>query len=197
MNSVSPGTLQAQPLTPHGQQATPAAAEEGFDFFDLLDFVNPLQHIPVVSTIYRAATGDEISPAARIVGGGIFGGIPGLISSAANAALEVATGQDVGEMAMSALEEITTPGQEAPLVTKKTTALMDNGTMLDADNGQAAVVVAVHNRLEADNIQETAPEEALVIPTNLTAYRQPSLGLDNPNKRDQFKSSLVEVAMEM
>lgn len=28
----------------------------------LLDIINPLQHIPVLNTIYRAATGDTIAP---------------------------------------------------------------------------------------------------------------------------------------
>ncbi|MEP4884867.1 MAG: hypothetical protein ABJ215_00715, partial [Alphaproteobacteria bacterium] len=42
---------------------------EGF-FSTLLDIVNPLQHIPLVSSLYREITGDEISPSARIVGGG-------------------------------------------------------------------------------------------------------------------------------
>jgi len=46
---------------------------EGF-FSTLLDVINPLQHIPLVSTLYREITGDEISPSARILGGGLFGG---------------------------------------------------------------------------------------------------------------------------
>ena len=42
---------------------------DGLTFGDVLDVINPLQHIPVVSTIYRAITGDEISPGARVAGG--------------------------------------------------------------------------------------------------------------------------------
>ena len=34
-------------------------AGNGFSFHDLLDTINPLQHLPVVSTIYRAITGDR------------------------------------------------------------------------------------------------------------------------------------------
>lgn len=60
------------------------AAESGQSFGDLLtDIVNPLQHIPVVGHLYRAVSGDEISPASQIAGGTLFGGpIGGLISLA-------------------------------------------------------------------------------------------------------------------
>ena len=34
--------------------------EEGLSFGDFLEIINPLQHIPVVSTLYRMVTGDEI-----------------------------------------------------------------------------------------------------------------------------------------
>ena len=33
--------------------------EDGFDFWDVLDVINPLQHIPFVNTLYREMTGDE------------------------------------------------------------------------------------------------------------------------------------------
>ena len=38
--------------------------KEGVSFDSLLDVVNPLQQLPVVSTIYRAVTGDTISTGA-------------------------------------------------------------------------------------------------------------------------------------
>src|SRR5262245_34046554 len=49
--------------------SAPEAAESagpGMGFLSLIkgliDIVNPLQHIPVISTLYRRITGDEISP---------------------------------------------------------------------------------------------------------------------------------------
>ena len=33
--------------------------DDGFSFGDILDLINPLQHIPIVGTIYRAVTGDD------------------------------------------------------------------------------------------------------------------------------------------
>lgn len=62
----------------------------------VIDIINPLQHIPVISTMYRHITGDEISPVARIAGGALFGGPIGLAAGVVNAAVEDSTGKDVG-----------------------------------------------------------------------------------------------------
>ncbi|NQV81349.1 MAG: hypothetical protein HQ495_12410 [Alphaproteobacteria bacterium] len=70
--------------------------EDGLRFGDLLDTLNPLQHIPVVSTIYRKLTGDDLSPAARLAGDGLFGGPLGFLSGLVNTVIESATGRDVG-----------------------------------------------------------------------------------------------------
>lgn len=77
--------------------ATPAETtdSEPFGFFDLIDMVNPLQHIPVVSSLYRSITGDEIKPVARIIGGTVFGGPAGGAMSLANVIIEEETGKDI------------------------------------------------------------------------------------------------------
>jgi len=77
--------------------------EDGLTFGDFLDVINPLQHIPIVSTIYRALTGDEISTGARLAGGTIYGGPLGLIGAVVNEAVQDATGRDVGESALAAM----------------------------------------------------------------------------------------------
>ncbi len=76
---------------------------DGLTFGDFLDVINPLQHIPVVSSIYRAMTGDEISPGARIAGGALFGGPIGLAVAAVNAVVESSTGDDIGETIIATL----------------------------------------------------------------------------------------------
>lgn len=70
-------------------------SEKGFSFFDLVDMLNPLQHIPVLNIAYRALTGDEIKPISQIVGGAVFGGPAGAAMGIANIALHDATGNDV------------------------------------------------------------------------------------------------------
>lgn len=75
--------------------ATATDESDEFGFFDLLDMVNPLQHIPIVSTLYRGITGDEIKPVARIIGGTVFGGPAGGAMSLANVIIEEETGKDI------------------------------------------------------------------------------------------------------
>ncbi|WP_169543772.1 hypothetical protein [Sneathiella aquimaris] len=78
------------------EETTALFGEDGFGFDDFLDIINPLQHIPVISNLYREFTGDELSPGARMIGGGIFGGGVGLASSVINSAIEMQTGKDIG-----------------------------------------------------------------------------------------------------
>ena len=76
--------------------------EDGFTFKDILDIINPLQHIPGVSTLYRDLTGDDISPASRIGGGALFFGPLGAAVSTANVIVDKTTGKDVGEHVLAA-----------------------------------------------------------------------------------------------
>ena len=66
--------------------------EADLTFDDLIDVINPLHHLPIVSTIYRAITGDQISVHARALGGGLYGGPIGLLAAGATMAVEEATG---------------------------------------------------------------------------------------------------------
>ncbi len=70
--------------------------DDGLTLGDLADAVNPLQHLPLVATVYRALSGDTIAPAPRLLGGALFGGIIGLAAAAANTLLEQITGKDAG-----------------------------------------------------------------------------------------------------
>lgn len=78
------------------------AAPEEEDFFDhLWDVVNPLQHLPVIGTIYRAATGDKLDPVEKIAGGTLYGGLWGAVSSVASVAFEAITGKSVEDTVLA------------------------------------------------------------------------------------------------
>jgi len=77
--------------------------DDGFDFDDFLDIINPLQHIPIISTIYRAVSGDTIATGPRLAGGALFGGVFGFMSAAVDAAIEDSTGHDIGDHVVVAL----------------------------------------------------------------------------------------------
>jgi len=81
-------------------------SKDSFSFKDILDMINPLQHLPIISTLYRAWSGEGIGAVARVVGGAIYGragGIGSLVSSMVNAVIGAFTGKDVGERVYAAL----------------------------------------------------------------------------------------------
>jgi hypothetical protein len=103
----TPSTPTTETITVQGQ--APAAkshlwAGDHFSFHDLLDAINPLQHIPIVSTIYRAVTGDTLGNAARVVGDGLYGGVIGVIAGLVDVSVIEATGKDIGGNVMAVLD---------------------------------------------------------------------------------------------
>ncbi len=86
-----------------GKQGEDFFGEDGFGLADFIDIINPLQHIPVVSTVYRHLTGDEISPGARLAGGTLFGGPVGFAGALADTIYEDATGTNIGDTVMAAV----------------------------------------------------------------------------------------------
>lgn len=91
-------STQGAEIAPSGEKE-----ENGFlsFLFGILDVINPLQHIPVVSTIYRYLTGDEISPMARIAGDTLYGGPIGAAVAVVNVAVEQSTGKDIGDTVLA------------------------------------------------------------------------------------------------
>lgn len=93
------------PITPPAQAQAPAAAksDDGWDFSfkNLLDIVNPLQHIPVISTIYRKLTGDIPATPEKIAGDTLYGGVVGFLTSIADTAYEALTGKDFGDSVLA------------------------------------------------------------------------------------------------
>ena len=134
--------------------------EDGFTFGDILDVINPLQHLPVISTVYRAITGDTISPASRVLGDGLFGGPIGAAVGAANALLEYESGKDVGEH-MLALLHIQSHVQ-------------------DGADGATKV---------SQNDVAPSPSSAPVVPAATVAARQTSMS-PQAASRDQFMAAL-------
>ncbi len=72
------------------------APEVELTFSDLIDTVNPLQHIPVVSAMYRSVTGDEISSASRLAGGSLYMGPFGAVAAMVDLGVEAFSGNAIG-----------------------------------------------------------------------------------------------------
>jgi len=128
--------------------------EDGFTFADLIDIINPLQHIPVVSTFYRRMTGDEIAPAAQFIGSGLLGGVPGLMIAGANVAVEEATGQDIGETVLAALID-------------------DDAVAPDQPSAKLAALAQATTAAPASPSETSAPERTVVASAGLASFFAP------------------------
>jgi hypothetical protein len=79
---------------------SPAEPHESF-FHHLWDVVNPLQHLPVIGTIYRAITGEHLDPVEKIAGDTLYGGLWGAVTSIADVAFESITGKSFEDTALA------------------------------------------------------------------------------------------------
>jgi hypothetical protein len=85
--------------------ASTSTSSDGKSFWqDVLDVVNPLQHLPVVGTVYRAITGDKMGDVEKVAGDTLYGGPVGLASSLLDVAFEKITGKDFGDTVLSLFE---------------------------------------------------------------------------------------------
>lgn len=87
-----------------------------FSFGDLLDIINPLQHVPIVATIYRNLSGDQIGTLPRVLGGAVWGRLGGFIAGVVNSMVEWFTGKDLGDHIYSAIWGRPEIGADAPVV---------------------------------------------------------------------------------
>lgn len=122
--------------------------DDGFGFGDVLDIINPLQHLPVIGTIYRKITGDTIKPFSNIVGGALFGGPIGAASGAINLAVKQGTGKDLAENALSIVGLDSTPIATKPAIEIEApieTAFKDSAKSLAVTNLYESTVSGQRN----------------------------------------------------
>lgn len=109
--------------------------EDGPSLGDLVDVINPLHHIPFVSTLYSELTGDTISTAAKIAGGALIGGPIGLIAAVFDTVFTSQTGKGVAESAVAAIMGEDAPAQVAQAEPAK--AAHGNEALLAYATGEA------------------------------------------------------------
>jgi hypothetical protein len=121
---TSPGPAGARPAqflaqSPLPSSSVPSSAvadaaptqtkpQEGF-FHHLWNVVNPLQHVPVIGTIYRAITGEHLDPVEKIAGDTLYGGLWGAVSSVADVAFEGLTGKSFEDTALALFKSDSSP----------------------------------------------------------------------------------------
>ena len=101
VNAINPLQVTVHPLPEGGSAQGQFWSEDAPNFKDILDTINPLQHIPIVSTLYQSLTGDVPSSGANILGGSLIGGPLGLVSALFNEIVKTQSGKDVGSNLMA------------------------------------------------------------------------------------------------
>ena len=166
------------PAPPPAQLQTAAKDAKGDDdvltFGDILDTINPLQHIPLVDVLYRHITGDTIRPQGKVLGGFLYGGLVGGAIATASALLNEATGVDAEETVYAALFGDSHPSQPETVASAGTTAAA-TATAAPTQGATAAVQTAEFPQLAA-----TAPPTQLhpnhpTQPSTAAAAPQPPL----------------------
>jgi len=181
-----------------------SATEAGtatLSFNDFLDMINPLEHIPVVSSIYRAVTDEQINPVSRVVGdilyGGFMGGASAIFSgvtAVADAGLEEKTGKDSGGLLLAALFGDDKKPDTVQLADATTTAAPVNAAVpavqkielaqaVDADPMLAALQIQTKSPAPAAQQTEdsqTSNTAAAVAPVSTTPQAQENIGAIGP-----------------
>jgi len=103
----------AASTTQKSRQLKPLFGDQGISFKDFLDIINPLQHLPVIGSLFRGATQSDINPGARLIGGALYGGPAGLAFAAMNTQMVEETGKDFGEHLLTAFAP--SPAQTAAI----------------------------------------------------------------------------------
>jgi hypothetical protein len=90
------------PASPEADQKPQSKSSDwDFSFHNLLDIINPLEHLPIIGTTYRAITHTHIGVPERIAGDALYGGLWGAVSGVADAAFEAVTGKDFGSTVLA------------------------------------------------------------------------------------------------
>ena len=98
--AVPPSTMADQKSASSASTGS-KSSDWDFSFHNLLDIVNPLEHLPIIGTLYRAITGTHIGIPEKIAGDALYGGLWGAVSSVADAAFEAVTGKDFGSTVLA------------------------------------------------------------------------------------------------
>jgi hypothetical protein len=177
--------LTIHPLIPHSQQSgvtsNNVTENQSTTFGDMLEIINPLQHLPVVSHFYRAETGNNIPAIAKVIGGGLLGGVVGAVGAAAVSVLEGVMGEPILQTAANALEGETQHQPFASGTMQVVSLNPDNEAIYDEQ-----MLNALQNINQPKQIESQKAEQGL----NLRDLRKSEIGLPEYGVEAQFQSQL-------
>ena len=168
-----------------GEQALFGADGLGLD--DVIDTLNPLQHIPFVSTLYRELTGDKVSAGAQLIGGTLIGGPLGFLAALGNVIFEQETGRSAGGAVVASLL-----GKDAPATAVATASAPSpaRATLTPvAEAASATPVPPVTVASTAPSTPASAEDRAL-----LTLFGPAEHSAHDSYRKAQFRSYLSDVS---
>jgi hypothetical protein len=143
------------------KSAAAQGQEQPFGFKDILDMVNPLQHIPLVSTLYRNLTGDEPRGISKIIGGAIYGGPLGAAAGLINVAVENETGKDLAGNVMAFVSSGKAPHYRSMPDTPQTRlSAAANGQAPSSVQNLPGTVLSFANLRSDESFTSTEPKPA-------------------------------------
>jgi hypothetical protein len=171
--------------------------EDGFTFGDVLDILNPLQHIPVVNKIYREVTGDEISDASRSIGGGVYGGIVGLVTSSANVLLKRESGQDLEDHIADMFNtEHVDPAQTVGEV-KPEQRVVEAHAIQEDDLDEFFSEMGVGTESDGDFDQQVISDDVFLADILRTVMNRPSLRQESDEQQVSVRRQAVNAYSEV
>ena len=169
------------PVKPHGSAGSvnsprqvadtaPSDAGGGLGFRDIVDIINPLQHLPVIGEVYRNVTGDGISDGARHAGHALYGlalggplGMAGMLGYAM-AGSAVSNALQAPDAAQDA-DAAATPVPDEPAVS----SVQPQTPELANDNASASSKAIGTDDLLGMRVARSR-DEAAAAPANLTRF---------------------------
>ena len=132
--------------------------EDGLTFGDVLDTINPLKHIPIISDLMASDTDPKPSIASKLAGGLLFGGPIGFMASLVNEIFEEATGKGVIGAAYAALSgepsaattQVATAAPQSEEVTEQVAQADTNPEINSISTANTTAAAQVTHRQTAD-----------------------------------------------
>jgi hypothetical protein len=134
--------------------------KDGLTFGDVLDAVNPLNHIPIVSDLFASTTGSAPSAASKLVGGALMGGPIGFVASLANVIFEQATGASPIQAVVAAFSGESTASETQVASAKQAQEAQEEANASTTTNGAVELASlnpassAISAQLEANRVQD-------------------------------------------
>lgn len=147
--------------------ATEFFGADGLSWHDVVDAINPLEHIPIISELFDSATDHTPSTAAKLAGGALLGGPLGFIASLASVIFETQTGHGIGGAVLAALSGDQTPApttefaeNDAAPVNASLAAPVDAVSV--SDQSASLAIPAISQQIAANNVPTATPANTVL-----------------------------------